>query len=71
MEAMIRTIVEMPATVDVSGVRSFMGLASYYRKFVPNFSNLPKSLNELTQADTPFEWNTDREWAFQELKNAL
>ena len=31
MEAKVKTIVEMPAPVDVSGVRSFMGLASYYR----------------------------------------
>ena len=40
---------EMPAPVDVSEVRSFMGLAGYYRKFVPNFSNRAKPLNELTQ----------------------
>ena len=70
-EAKVKTIVEMPTPVDVSGVRSFMGLAGYYRKFVPNFSNLAKPLNELTQADTPFEWTTAREGAFQELKNAL
>ena len=48
-----------------------MGLAGYYRKFVPNFSNLAKPLNELTQAYTPFEWTTAREGAFQEPKNAL
>ena len=61
----------MPAPVDVSGVRSFMGLADYYRKFVPNFSNLATPLNELTQANTPFEWTTAREGAFQELIYAL
>ena len=48
MEAKIKTIVEMPSPVDVFGVRSLMGLAGYYRKFVPNFSNLAKPLNELT-----------------------
>ena len=71
MEAKVKTIVEMPALVDVSRVRSLMGLAGYYRKFVPNFSNLAKPLNELTHANTPFEWTTAREGAFQELKNAL
>ena len=55
MEAKIRTIVEMSVPADVFGVRSFMGLAGYYRKFVPNFSNLAQLLNELTQANTPFE----------------
>ena len=55
MEAKIKTTVEMPTPVDVSRVRSFMGLARYYLKFVPNFSNLAEPLNELTQANTPFE----------------
>ena len=52
MEAKIKTIFEMPAPIDVFGVQSFMGLAGYYRKFVPNFSNLAKPLNELIQANT-------------------
>ena len=71
MEAKVKTIVEMPAPVDVFGVRSFMGLEVYYRKFVPNFSNLAKPLNELTQVNTPFEWTKDREGSFHVLKNAL
>ena len=71
MDAKIKTIVEMPAPVDVSGVRSFMGLASYNRKFVPNLSNLAEPLNELTEANTPSEWTTAKEQAYQELKNAL
>ena len=50
----------MPAPVNVSRERSFMGLGRYYRKFVPNFSNLVKSVNELTHANTPFEWTTAR-----------
>ena len=64
-EAKVKTIVEMPAPVDVFGVRSYMGLAGYYRKFVPNFSNFSKPLNELTQANTPLEWTTAGEGAFQ------
>ena len=71
MEAKVKTIVEMLAPVDVSGVRSFKELAGYYRKFVPSFNNLAKLLNKLTQANTPFEWTTAREGAFQDLKNAL
>ena len=71
MEAKIKTIVEMPSPVDVSGVRFFTGLAGYYRKFVPNFSSLVKPLNELTLVNTPFEWTTAIEGAFQVLKSAL
>ena len=65
MDAKIKTIVEMTAPVDVSGVRSFMGLADYYRKFVPNISNLAKPLNKLTHANTPLKWTTAREGTFQ------
>ena len=61
----------MPAPVDVLGVRSFIGLAGYYRKLVPNFSNLAKHLNELTQARTPFVWNAGREEVFQKLNTPL
>ena len=61
METKIKTNVMMPVPVGVCGVRSFMGLAGYYRKCVPNFSNLAKPLNELTQANTPFEWTTAKE----------
>ena len=56
MDAEIKAIVKMPARVIVFGVRTFMGLAGYYRKLVLNFSDLAKPLNELTQANTPFEW---------------
>ena len=61
----------MFAPVDVSGVRSFMGQAGYYRKFVPNFSNLAKPMTEPTQANTPFEWTTAKEGASHEQVNAL
>ena len=65
MEAKVKTIVGMPTPVDVSRVRSFMGLAGYYRKFVPYFSNLSEPLNELTLASTPTEWTTAREGTFK------
>ena len=46
-------------------------MAGYYRKFVPNFSNLAKPLNELTQTSTPLVWNATREEVFQMLKTVL
>ena len=48
MKVKIKTIVDMPSPVHVTGVRSFLGLAGYFRKFVNNFSGLAKSLNGLT-----------------------
>jgi len=54
-------------------VRAFLGLASYYRKFVPNFAEISASLTEMTKARKPdkVEWNDESEYAFKELKRVL
>ena len=52
-------------------VRSFMGLAGYYRRFVKDFSKLAVPLTQLTRKGQPFEWNSERESAFHELKTRL
>ncbi|GKE88181.1 putative reverse transcriptase domain-containing protein, partial [Tanacetum coccineum] len=52
-------------------VRSFLGLAGYYRRFIENFSNIAKSLTILTQKSKTFEWGEEQELAFQTLKDKL
>ena len=44
---------------NATDVKSFLGLAGYYRKFIRNFSKIAKSLTDLTKKDTPFHW-TDK-----------
>ncbi|GKD96992.1 putative reverse transcriptase domain-containing protein [Tanacetum coccineum] len=52
-------------------IRSFLGLAGYYRRFIPNFSNIAKPFTLLTQKDKKFEWGDKQENAFQTLKDML
>ncbi|GJR84879.1 putative reverse transcriptase domain-containing protein [Tanacetum coccineum] len=52
-------------------VRSFLGLAGYYRRFIENFSKIAKSLTILTQKSKTFEWGEEQELAFQTLKDKL
>ncbi|GJS29127.1 putative reverse transcriptase domain-containing protein [Tanacetum coccineum] len=52
-------------------IRSFLGLAGYYRRFIINFSKIAKPLTLLTQKDKKFEWGDEQENAFQTLKNML
>ncbi|GJS26017.1 putative reverse transcriptase domain-containing protein [Tanacetum coccineum] len=52
-------------------VRSFLGLAGYYRRFIKNFSKIAKSLTILTQKSKTFEWGEEHELAFQTLKDKL
>jgi hypothetical protein len=55
----------------VSQVRSFHGLASFYRRFVKDFSTLAAPLNNLTKKDVPFKWGHDEDQAFHTLKTKL
>ena len=52
-------------------VRSFLGLAGYYRRFVEGFSKIASPLTSLTRKDSKFEWGDKHERAFQELKERL
>ncbi|PON68450.1 Ribonuclease H-like domain containing protein [Parasponia andersonii] len=54
---------------NVSEIRSFLGLASYYRRFVEEFSKLASPLTQLTRKNIKFHWNDDCEKSFQELKH--
>ncbi|GJY98906.1 putative reverse transcriptase domain-containing protein [Tanacetum coccineum] len=54
-----------------SEVRSFLGLAGYYRWFIENFSKIAKSLTILTQKCKTFDWGEEQERAFQTLKDML
>lgn len=56
---------------SVREVRSFLGLCSYYRKFVMCFSTIAKPLHKLTEKGTQLSWSEACETAFRELKLAL
>ncbi|RVW79287.1 Transposon Ty3-I Gag-Pol polyprotein [Vitis vinifera] len=58
-----------PSTV--TEIRSFLGLAGYYRQFIEGFSKIALPLTKLTQKGVKFEWSDDCECSFQELKNRL
>lgn len=67
----IVAIQKMRNPKTVKEVRSIVGVASYYRKFVPNFSEKCAPLTELTKRNTKFCWNDQHENAFQVIKTAL
>ncbi|GKA62461.1 putative reverse transcriptase domain-containing protein [Tanacetum coccineum] len=52
-------------------IRSFLGLAGCYRRFIANFSRIAKPLTLLTKKDKKFEWGDEQEEAFQTLKDKL
>ncbi|XP_028805181.1 uncharacterized protein LOC114760092 [Neltuma alba] len=55
----------------VTEVRSFLGLAQYYRRFIRDFSRIALLLTKLIWKNQPFEWDVKCEVSFQELKQKL
>ena len=52
----VAAVKEWKTPTTLKQVRGFLGLASYYRRFIPNFSELASPLTHLTKKDVPFEW---------------
>ena len=64
----IEKVVEWPRPKNVSELRSFLGLCSYYRRFVLNYSAVADPLHRLTEKDAKFDWTDQCEDTFQKLK---
>jgi hypothetical protein len=67
----VSAIKEMQRPKNVTQVCSFVGLASYYRKFIQGFSKIAKPFFDLTKKDNKFMWNQNCEDSFRELKMRL
>ena len=70
--AKIEAVQQWPVPLKVTDVRSFLGLASYYRRFVENFAEIAAPLHRLTAKTTEkFKWSPDCDLAFRVLKEKL
>lgn len=67
----IKAIQEYPVPRNEKEVKSFVALANYYRKFIPNFAEKAFHLNKLGRKDVKFKWDDNCQRSFQELKNAI
>ncbi|KAK1662716.1 hypothetical protein QYE76_050875 [Lolium multiflorum] len=68
--AKVEAIEKMPYPRDVKGIRSVLGHAGFYRRFIKDFSKISKPLTNLLQKDVPFVFDDDCKEAFETLKKA-
>ncbi|CAL9012614.1 unnamed protein product, partial [Prunus brigantina] len=67
----IEAVMNWPQPTSVTEIRSFLGLAGYYRRFVEGFSVIAAPLTRLTRKGVKFEWSDECEKSFTELKTRL
>eukprot|EP00253_Pinus_taeda_P019316 PITA_19316 len=67
----IKTILEWPVPKDVADIRSFMGLAGYYRRFVEGFSRVAYPITSLQKKGRSFKWSSECQQSFEKLKQLL
>ncbi|KRY81781.1 Retrovirus-related Pol polyprotein from transposon 17.6 [Trichinella pseudospiralis] len=70
-EEKIRAVKEWPTPCCPSEVRQFLGLASYYRRFIKNFSMVAAPLNALHRKGSHWKWTAECQTAFDQLKHML
>ncbi|KAD3336800.1 hypothetical protein E3N88_32319 [Mikania micrantha] len=69
--AKVETIMKWSPPKSPTELRSFLGLASYYRRFIQDFSKIATPLTKLTKKDVKYEWGPNQEQAFSVLKEKL
>ncbi|EGT33479.1 hypothetical protein CAEBREN_32143, partial [Caenorhabditis brenneri] len=67
----VRSIKDFPTPKSVTGVRAFIGMTNYFRRFIRQFAQLAAPLYDLMKKDAPFVWEQPQQKAFEDLKTAL
>jgi hypothetical protein len=67
----VQDVMNWKPPMTVRQIRSFLGLASYYRRFIPDFSRITKPITELLKKEAKFVWGQKCEDAFHTLRQHL
>ena len=67
----VRAVVDLKVPTNVKGVQQLLGMANWFRRFIPQYSQVAAPLYELTKKEVPFVWTAQCEDAFVALKRLL
>ncbi|GFX69380.1 retrovirus-related Pol polyprotein from transposon 17.6 [Trichonephila clavipes] len=65
------SINEFPVPTDQKQIKSFLGCCNFYRRYIKNFAKRALPLTNLLRKDTPFEWTSEMQEAFDDIKKAI
>ncbi|GFV02602.1 retrovirus-related Pol polyprotein from transposon 17.6 [Trichonephila clavipes] len=65
------SINEFPVPKDQKQIKSFLGCCNFYRRYIKNFAKRALPLTNLLRKDTPFEWTSETQEAFDDIKKAI
>ena len=71
VEEKVKALQEVPIPRNVTELKSFLGMLSYYSKFLPNLSSELAPLYKLLRQSVPWQWNTEQQEAFERSKKLL
>ncbi|XP_051156206.1 uncharacterized protein LOC127278513 [Leptopilina boulardi] len=67
----VDAVQNFPRPKTQKNIKQFLGLAGYYRRFIPNFAKIAKPMTNLLRKNVKFDWNSEVEVAFAQLKRIL
>lgn len=67
----LTAVKDFPRPKNAKNIKQFLGLAGYYRRFIPQFSKISKPLTNLLKKDIPFKWDSAQNEAFVTLRDKL
>lgn len=70
-ELKLQAVSKFPTPSNVHEIRQFIGLCSYFRKYIHNFATLARPLTDLTKKNSLWNWGVDQNNSFEELKKRL
>jgi len=67
----IKALLEVPVPTNITALKSFLGMVTYYTKFLPNLSTELAPLHHLLKQSVQWQWNTEQQEAFEKAKTLL
>ena len=71
MEDKVKAVTDWPTPTTLRDLRGFIGLISYYRRFIRNLAKIMNPLTSLLKKESAYSWTPEHEEAFQQLKTAI